>query len=255
MSLDGDVAELRERLQAAEAKLMRLQRLSMLGTVAAMFAHEYNNLITPAVAYAKHAVDSKNESMMQKALTVTIQQTDRLTAMTQRMLGIATAEPASFSSISVLEVVQESLGCIFRDLSRDGITLSLDIDSELSVWSEPCQLQQVLVNLILNARDALLSTKGDLKIRARRTDDPIVAIEVEDTGSGIDPQDLDRIFEPFVTTKDREERNCHGGTGLGLAICRDIVKQLNGTLTVQSVVGMGSTFSLTLPSRPEESIT
>ena len=115
----------------------------------------------------------------------------------------------------------------------------------------PGQIEQMLLNLIINARQAM-PRGGRLRIEVR--DNPrtqMAEIRVADTGVGIPPEQLRLIFEPFYTTKEPDEHG-HGGTGLGLSVCRQIIEQHHGRIRVESVVGKGSTFTVKLPLRPEE---
>jgi len=134
-----------------------------------------------------------------------------------------------------------------RDFGKDGITVEIQIPRGLSIWAVPVQIQQVLMNLILNARDAMLPGGGTLTIRAADKIDT-VHIEVSDTGCGIEPDDLANIFDSFFTTKNDEKassENC--GSGLGLAFCKKVIEAHNGSISVESEPAMGSTFKISLP--------
>ena len=119
-------------------------------------------------------------------------------------------------------------------------------------WVVPGQIEQILVNLVINARQAM-PTGGRLKIEVRENEAADMAeVKVADTGVGIQPDQLRQIFEPFFTTKEPDEYG-RGGTGLGLSVCRQIIEQHQGRIRVESVVGKGSTFTVKLPKRlPEE---
>lgn len=245
---------LTERLSTLENDLTRLkqqirrsQRLAALGTTAAMLAHEFNNLMTPVMGYARHALRDEDPAAMAKALRTTLTQTETALAITERILGMAVDEPVAFKSVRVSEIVENAVGCLCRDLSKDGVTLVADIDPEIRVWADAKQLQQVFFNLILNARDALSGRTGRVTIGAQATDDDTVEIRVQDNGCGIAPQDLETVFDGFVSTK-RSSGNGHGGAGLGLTVCRDIIEDHRGRITVQSDLGRGTCFTLTLPS-------
>jgi signal transduction histidine kinase len=115
----------------------------------------------------------------------------------------------------------------------------------------PAQIEQVLLNLIINARQAM-PRGGHLRLEARENPrTQMIELRVADTGVGIPPERLRLIFEPFYTTKEPDE-NGHGGTGLGLSVCRQIIEQHQGRIRVESVVGKGSTFTVKLPLRVEE---
>ena len=249
--LQSDLARLKQQIRQS-------QRLAALGTSAAMFAHEVNNMMTPIVGYARFAINKGDPETMTKALQTTLTQADTLIAMAGRILGLVVNEPVSFKPVVVAEAVANANGCLCRELSKDGITLNIEIPEGLKVWADAKQLQQVLFNLLLNARDALDSGNGTISVRAHDTDEDTIVIRVSDTGHGIKPEHLDLIFDNFFTTKradctngvqPRESAgNDKSGSGLGLSICRDIIEEHRGTITAESEVGQGTTFAITLPS-------
>jgi two-component system NtrC family sensor kinase len=134
-----------------------------------------------------------------------------------------------------------------RAPDRDDIEMSVDVPPGLTVNARSIELQQVLLNLLINARAAVLAKTGGGKritITARRKNG--VEIGIADNGTGISAQNLEKIFQPFFTTKSPADGET-GGHGLGLSICRDIVTQMNGTISVQSAPGKGATFTIRLP--------
>ncbi|MEE9294240.1 MAG: ATP-binding protein [Phycisphaerae bacterium] len=235
-------------------QLRQSQRLAALGTAAAMLAHEYNNVMTPIVGYATRALSSDDHEMMAKALRTTLKQAEVVLGMSERILGMAVEEPVAFKPVSVGAVVQDAHECLCRDLAKDGITFTVDIDEGITVWADAKQLQQVFFNLLLNARDALQDRTGRVTIRAKNTDDDTVEIAVTDTGCGISPEECDSVFDPFFTTKPTDSnpwvsgRDRKSGFGLGLALCRDIVHEHRGSISIQSRLNEGTTFTITLPS-------
>lgn len=251
-----------QQLAALRQELRQMHRLTVLGTAAAMIAHEFNNLMTPVVGYAKFALDSGDPALMKKALNTTLKQAAIVTPMCERILGLATNESPAFTEVRLREVVDESVACLCRDLSKDGIRLTVEVDESLTVVADAKQLQQVLINLLLNARDAIGESSGRITIEAQRVGDHLVALSVRDTGCGISPERMEHIFEPFVTTKggavpgtDKPGSNGSGngdsvrrGVGLGLALCRDIIEEHGGTISVESEAERGTTFTVTLPA-------
>ena len=247
--LRAQVERLEERFVALRDQARQAQRLASLGTAAAMLAHEFNNLMTPVVGYAEYALQHDDVEMMKKALRTTLRQTATLTAMADRILGLAIDEAQSFESVSVRPCAEEAVASLCRDLSKDGITLKIDVGDDLKVWADPKQLVQVLFNLLVNARQAIGGHGGRITIGAHQTVDEQTAIEVRDTGCGIPAEQLGAVFEPFFTTKqDLRRDGARCGSGLGLAICKDIIDEHRGRLTVESQVDRGTTFTITLPS-------
>jgi signal transduction histidine kinase len=135
-----------------------------------------------------------------------------------------------------------------RDPQKDGIALRVQIQPELKVHGDPVQLEQVLLNLLINARHAMLGKGGSLTIKAAACEGTgELKIQVVDTGPGIPEKLIGKIFLPFFTTKGTAQRGESKGTGLGLAICKEIVEHHKGRIDVQSEVGRGTTFSIFLP--------
>ena len=145
-------------------------------------------------------------------------------------------------------LVEEVLLVMARDPQKDGIALRVQVQPDLKVSGDPVQLEQVLLNLLINARQAMLGRGGSITIKAGepKARTPI-RIQVIDTGPGIPEKLLPKIFEPFFTTKGTAKKGEAKGTGLGLAICKEIVEHHKGRIEVQSEVGKGTTFSVVLP--------
>jgi len=239
--LERQFLDLRDQLRHA-------QRLASIGTMAAMLAHEFNNFFTPIVGYGRQALDTNDVALMRKAIEKTLTNTQILRQMADRIVGMVKNGETGTSRHLVRQLVDDSLGCLGRDLSKDNIAVNIQIDPELAVRVNGHQMQQVLFNLVLNARQAMLGRRGRLTIDAEPTGTGMIAIHVRDTGCGIRDEDLPLIFKPFFTTKQYADRPDKRGLGLGLAICRELVEEHGGELTVESRLGEGTTFTLTVPA-------
>jgi signal transduction histidine kinase len=151
--------------------------------------------------------------------------------------------------VSVQQIIDEVLLVMARDPQKDGLALRVQIQPGLTIEADSCQLEQVLLNLLINARQAMLGRSGSLTIKASLIDETGEArIQVIDTGPGIPEKVLPKIFQPFFTTKGTAKRGEAKGTGLGLAICKEIVEHHRGRIEVASEVGKGTTFSVYLPN-------
>lgn len=245
--IQTQVDELAKQFDLMKAQVRQAQKLASVGTTAAMMAHEFNNLLTPVVAYARQALDTEDPGLMRIALSKTLERTDVLRQMADRVVGLARNPESGVKAICVRNVVENAIGCLGRELARDNIALNLQIDPQLAVRANENQLLQVFFNLFINARQAMLGRRGRLSVDAAPTAPGRVTINVRDTGSGITSENLSRIFEPFFSTKQHEDRIERRGLGLGLSISRDIIEELGGTIAVTSEVGAGTTFTLTLP--------
>ncbi len=241
--LDG----LERRMADLQLQVERLQRLASLGTVSAMLAHEFNNILTPIVSYCGYAIQRQDPELMRTAVEKTHRNAQRLTTLCHRILGMAVDDQMGPTETAILPLVRDAVECLARDLEKDDITLSIDVAEDLKARATASSLQQVLFNLVINARQAMLDRPGTLRIAARRTDDGRVNIEVSDTGCGIKPEHRQRIFEPFFTTKQHEGRPDRRGIGLGLHVCKQLMEEQSGAIAVQSTPGEGTTFTLTLP--------
>ena len=246
------IAEMQRMLDDLRDQLTESQRLATIGTIAAVIAHEFNNLLTPIVSYSQYALqsaesDKPDADLIKKALNKAFQGSSKAGKMCTSMLGLARGE-SSFGHVDMQQLVDETLLVLARDPQKDGIALRVQIQPGLAVYGDPVQIEQVLLNLLINARQAMLGKGGSITIRATRTDGGEMRLQVVDTGPGIPDKYKPRIFEPFFTTKGTSTRKGETrGTGLGLAICKEIVEHHKGRIEMQSEVGKGTTFTIHLP--------
>jgi signal transduction histidine kinase len=235
---------------ALKSQLTQLQHLANIGTISHMIVHEINNLLTPLRNYATLALDNLDDTTLtQKALQIIELNCERASKVMESMLALADGQKQEKKSVGLMILVEEIFTCLCRDFTKDGITVDVQIPEELTVWVVPVQFQQVLMNLILNARDAMLPRGGVLTIKAEETNDTI-EIEVSDTGDGIESDNLKNVFETFFTTKSDNNSTSeteYSGTGLGLAFCKKIVDEHKGCISVESEPSSGSKFTITLP--------
>ena len=250
--LPARLAETQRQLDDLREQLTESQRLATIGTIAAVIAHEFNNLLTPIVSYSQYALQSAESAkpdaeLIKKALNKAFQSSTKAGRICTSMLGLARGE-SSFGNVEIQRLVEETLLVLARDPQKDGIALRVQVQPGLTVHGDHVQLEQVLLNLLINARQAMLGKGGSITIKAQRQDTGELRIQVVDTGPGIPEKYLHRIFDPFFTTKGTTRKGEPKGTGLGLAICKEIVEHHRGRIEVQSEVGKGSTFSIYLPA-------
>jgi len=252
--LTGQIAQMQAQLDSVREQLTESQRLATIGTIAAVIAHEFNNLLTPIVSYSQYALQSAESEkpdmeLIRKALSKAFQAASKAGRICTSMLSLARGQSV-FGQVRVQQLVDEVLTVLARDPQKDGIGLRVQVQPDLAVHGDPIQLEQVLLNLLINARQALLGKGGSLTVRAATTEDASeVRIQVIDTGAGIPEKFLPKIFQPFFTTKGTAKPGESKGTGLGLAICKEIVEHHKGRLEVQSEVGRGTTFTIYLPAK------
>jgi len=248
-SVLAELEQAEQRLDQLQMELARSHRLATLGTLAAIVAHEFNNLLTPVISYCQIALKqdlAEDPDLVRKALTRAHEGAAKAAQIATGMLGFARNQDADQAS-HVATVINDVFTCLARDPAKDGITLNLDIDEQLFVAISPLALQQVILNLVLNARNAMRAKRGRLAITARPIDQKRAQLLVADSGPGIPKEIIDDLFKPFVTRRARHDDPTSPGTGLGLTICHDLVTRAGGTIEVESHTGKGATFIIILP--------
>lgn len=238
-----------------EAQLRQAQKMEAIGSLAGGVAHDFNNVLSVILSYAALVTDELAVgSPLREDMDEIRRAGERATALTRQLLAFSRQQVLQPCPVELNELLAGTEKML-RRLLGDDISLSLrTLDSSLVVVADPGQLEQIVMNLVVNARDAM-QRGGDLLIEtSSATVEGVAAqglelvpgayavLRVTDTGSGIDTMTLPRIFDPFFTTKEKGK-----GTGLGLATVFGIVKQSGGCISVESVVGRGTTFTIHLP--------
>ncbi|HEX5691814.1 MAG TPA: ATP-binding protein, partial [Roseiflexaceae bacterium] len=238
-------AQLLDDIRRTQAELIISSRLASVGTLAAGVAHEFNNLLTGMHGYAELA---RTGSQVDKdeALEIIRRTCLRGAQITRSLLMFARQGEAQCETARLDEIADSALRLIGRDLAKAGVYAVRDYHGSSTVWADPGQIMQVVLNLLTNARDAMQPDGGTVTLAIREVAD-WVELVVVDTGSGIAPEILERIFEPFVTTKGPLGGSTVAGNGLGLAVSYGIMQDHGGRLLAESVEGQGSRFTLCLP--------
>ena len=242
-SMAQAVAEREEMLkQAMRQQIGRSEQLASVGRLAAGVAHEINNPLTGVLAFADLMRDKENlDEQDRQDLEVIIRETKRAREIVRGLLDFARETPSVKTQLDLNDLVRQTMLLLGKREAFQNINLVEDLDENLPpVNGDKNQLQQVLVNLSLNACEAM-PKGGTLLISTSSTAGKVV-VKVTDTGTGIKKEYLNQIFEPFFTTKPVGK-----GTGLGLSVSYGIIQQHGGTLEVESEERMGSTFTITLP--------
>ncbi len=225
-----------------ERRLVQADKLSSIGLLAAGVAHEVNTPLAVISTYAQMLAKQVNGDQQKSVLLEKIaKQTFRASEIVNSLLNFSRVSPTELTDVEVAKVVREVTSLVEHQLDKAGVRVALKLDEAgAAVRGNPGKLQQVFLNLILNARDAM-EGGGLLSITARAVEGR-VEVEVADTGKGIAPENLTRIFDPFFTTKGAKK-----GTGLGLSVTYGIVQEHGGTIEVDSRLGEGTRFRLTFP--------
>ena len=240
------IQELEERVRVLEHELMRAQRLSSVGALASSITHEFNNILTTVINYAKMGLRHTDEQTRTKSFDRILSAGQRAAKITTGMLAYARHSTDRIEPADLKRLLDDVLVLVQKDLQMHRITV--DLQAPASVWAlaNASQVQQLMMNLIVNARQAM-AENGRLRLIVR--DNPAegwAEVVVSDSGCGIPHDKLPHIFESFYTTKKPDARG-QGGTGLGLALCLKIVEAHQGRIRVESEPGKGTTFTLKLP--------
>jgi two-component system NtrC family sensor kinase len=249
-----------ERLKATQAQLLQAEKLSAIGQLVAGVAHELNNPLTSVIGYAQlleeELINAPNPETIRRTpqlaqdLRRIAEESERAARIVRNLLAFARRQTAERAPQDVADLFARVLALRAYELRLNGIELVTDFQPALpTVIADGSQLQQALLNLLLNAEQAMRGRARKHLHVGTRYDEAAAAVElfISDTGHGIDRANVSRIFDPFFTTRDVGE-----GTGLGLSICYGIVRDHGGQITVESAVDVGTTFSLLLPARVEE---
>lgn len=242
-----DPEELQRRIQILEQQLLQAQKLTALGELVSTTTHEFNNILTTIINYSKLGLRHKDDKSRQKAFEKILSAGERAAKITNSVLGMARNRSNAFEPTDLAQIIQETLVLLEREFYKYRMRIELHLNPVPLVNGNGNQLQQVLLNLLINARQAL-STGGQVTIKLDH--DPgsdMVDLVIRDTGSGIPAEALPNIFDPFFTTKRGPDETGKGGTGLGLACCRQVIEAHRGRIRVESTVGKGTAFTLKLP--------
>ena len=249
-----------DRLKATQAQLLQAEKLSAIGQLVAGVAHELNNPLTSVIGYAQLLQQEVNSSAaaaeprvpetLGHDLRRIAEESERAAKIVRNLLAFARRQSAARAEQDIAEVVTRVLSLRSYEFRLNAIELETAFEPGLPpVLGDGGQLQQALLNLLLNAEQAMRSrsvrrvTVGARRVRAAGA----VELFISDTGHGIQEENLRRIFDPFFTTREVGE-----GTGLGLSICYGIVRDHGGQISVESRVGQGTTFQILLPAHGEE---
>jgi signal transduction histidine kinase len=248
---DAEQKEAEYRKQM-EQQIMVCERLASLGTLAAGVAHEINNplaIIRESAGWMRQLFakdelkDIPRYHDFVKALDKVEKSVERASRITHQLLGFVGKSESTLSEVNLTELIEEAIQLIAHEAQNRNIRIVRPMEpSPETIWSDPYQLRQVLLNLLTNAIHAV-NSEGTITIAIEDVGD-CHTITVSDTGPGIPRENLDKIFEPFFTTKSPGQ-----GTGLGLFVSRGMVERLGGTIEVASKIGQGARFSVRLPKQ------
>jgi len=249
-TLRQELERTRRRAERLQRCLVEAQRLATVGQLAGSMAHEFNNLLTMIIGRAEQALKHDDTQMRRTALEKTVALGERAGAIVRSLMNYATGRRTETRIVPADALMDAAVGLLEWHLPKENIQLVRQYETSAPVRVVPVEMEHVLLNLLLNARKAMMATGGTLTCAVTPADTPAyVALRVSDTGRGIAPEHLDRIFEPFFTTASHadEETYENGGAGLGLSVARDLAHQAGGEIRATSTPGVGATFTVLLP--------
>jgi len=233
-----------EREKQLQQELNLANRLATVGEMAAGIAHEINNPLTGVVGFSDLLLKKDLPEDIRKDVDIIHEGARRIADITQRMLSFARQHKPERTSVNINEIIEATLAMRAYEMESSNIKVTTELATDIPLtFADAGQLQQVFLNIILNAEMEmnLVYGKGNLLVKTERIDNTI-KVSFEDDGSGIPKKNIDRLFDPFFTTRDPDK-----GTGLGLSICYTIVTQHGGKIYARSRLGKGATFFVELP--------
>jgi PAS domain S-box-containing protein len=234
-----------------EAKVAHQDRLASIGLLASGLAHEIGTPMGVIRGRAEFLMMKTEESSLKKNLGVIVSEIDRISKIIRSLLRVSRSfSDVHLENVKPHDVLGNVLALVGQNLREDHIELLVEIPPELQIRADSSRLEQILLNLVMNSNYAIRKAKKEgrteghfLRFSSQSRGNGQVVLSVEDSGCGISPENMKKLFKPFFTTKDVGE-----GTGLGLAIISQLVREMEGEVSVQSTVGKGTTFSVTLRS-------
>ena len=239
--MEEQLARREEELERKNKELFQTKKLAAIGTLASGVAHELNNPLNNIYLSAQVLVREMGDacpSDIKEVVTDIRSQTLRVKSIVGDLLEFARGREPQMKEVYLYNFIKEAYKFTGNSVNTEKIRFMLDSDTEVIIHADPDQLERVFINLFMNAVEAM-SGEGELKVGILQEDDSVI-IKVSDSGKGMSGESLEKIFEPFYTTKDK-------GTGLGLAIVFNIISKHNGKIAIQSEEGKGTIFMITLP--------
>ena len=245
----SEIQQLRDENEALKKRLCEMQRMTALGELVSTTTHEFNNVLMTIINYAKMGMRHQDQETRDKAFDKINKAGARAAKITNAVLGMARNRSEQFELTDLPQLIDESMVLLEREMQK--YRISVEKHFEADVPQVPVignQIQQVLMNLLINARQAM-TEGGRLVIRLQQNPScNAVELSVRDYGPGIPQEKLVRIFDAYFTTKQGPDETGKGGTGVGLSTCKNIIEAHGGKIRVESTVGKGTCFTLVLPA-------
>jgi len=237
--------------QYLKNELRKAQALAALGELTGTATHEFNNVLMTIINYAKLGIRNRDDATRDKSLAKILEASERAAKITRTILAQARNRSESFEPTNLAEIIRDALVLLEREMRKYRVAIETEINDQTpSVVANGNQIQRVLLNLLINARQSM-PDGGTILLRLQPgAEVGFVELTVRDSGVGIARETLPRIFDAFYTTKLGPDESGKGGTGLGLAACKEIIDAHRGRIRVESTVGRGTAFIIRLPTEP-----
>ena len=247
--------QLQEEIHHLQNQVAQMRNKAALGELLGTTTHEFNNILMTIINYAKMGIRHKDEATRDKSLEKILAAGERAAKITRGVLGMARNRCEDFAATHLTDIVEETMLLLHREMNQYRVQVDVQAqEGTPAVRAIGNQIQQVLMNLLINARQAM-KDGGEIQIRIQPAQLPeMVAISIRDFGPGIPKETLQRIFDPYFTTKSGPDASGKGGTGLGLAACKEVIEQHHGRIQVNSTVGKGTMFTILLPVAREQDV-
>ena len=253
-SPQSEINKLQEEIVSLRKQLECCQKMTALGELVSTTTHEFNNVLMTIMNYTKMGMRYDDKETRDKAFDKINQASNRAAKITNSVLGMARNRSDHFEKTDLKRIIDETMVLLERELQKYRISIEMDLGDnvpEVSVVGN--QIQQVLLNLLINARQAM-SDGGRLLIKlAHEEASNSVHLSVRDYGTGMTDETMRKIFEPYYSTKEGPDESGKGGTGLGLAACKNIIEAHGGKIRVESAIGKGTNFVIKLPVEHQKS--
>jgi PAS domain S-box-containing protein len=244
LRLMGTIIDITEQ-KKSESERLRLQNLESLGILAGGIAHDFNNLLASILGRASFALENITDKKIKTGLSAIVKAAKRATGLTQQLLTFAKGGKPDKCVIDIRQIVQDTSNF---SLSGSNVSVEYNFNETLKIEADPGQFAQVIQNLVINAKQAM-AFGGKISISTENykdsTETDFIKIIIKDHGIGIPKEQINKIFDPYFTTKS-------GGNGLGLSVCHSIIKRHEGQIFVESELNKGTLFTIVLPATTKE---
>ncbi len=243
----SEVAELQNHIDMLQQQLAEAQKLTALGELVGTTTHEFNNILMTVLNYAKMGMRHRDDETRDKAFDKILAASQRAARITNAVLGMARNRSDAIEPTDLGKVIDDALVLLEREMNKYRISMEVDLLDVPETLCNGNQIQQVLLNLLTNARQAM-EPGGTIWVKLENdVDENMNILTIRDSGCGIAQDELPKIFDPFYSTKAGPDDSGKGGTGLGLSSCLTIIDAHQGRLKIESTVGIGTQFIIMLP--------